>query len=141
MANNPSRSASDIITELDIALRNEQHTRYAMLKFKPVSADQVAAAEARLGVKLPQSYVELVTRVGAFEIVNGKTGQDARSWYPLLSPDEIVQHTPSQRPDGEMGVHSFYHDDTNEWGDEFLSFEEHIDDWAGQVLAEVDEET
>lgn len=82
----------------------EEHSRYGTLIFsEPVLLSDVEAAEKRLRVKLPPSYVNLVTRYGRFKVLWEMPADPAEEvakkfdtyegFYALLHPMEIVAET------------------------------------------------
>jgi hypothetical protein len=156
------------VRHLEATIAKAGHRRFKAVSFTPVTRADVAAAEKRLGVQLPPSYVKLVTEVGAFRI----TGTEGRFWYPLLAPAEIVEHTlaaraaagrdkalqdlvffqgnmyldnfycfvvSTKRANGEMAIDAYYHDDPFE-ASPWGDFRTHILEWVENCIAELDED-
>ena len=90
---------------LQAALAEAKHPDYSRVKFRKVTRASVASAEKKLKVPLPPSYVELVTQLGAFEVV----GRNSASYNQLLTPAQMVQHT--------LMLRAAYADDDPKTGD------------------------
>jgi len=157
------------------------HPNYSALVFSPpIPSEEVKKAEARLGTKLPPSYVAFVTTHGCFKLLKEAPKMPADyskliGSRGLLSPKEIADETlntrkayteaeeeaapllddsllfhenyyrdnfyafrisDGKRHGGEMGVQCFYHDDEYVFERGFWPFEQHIIEWAGEVLEE-----
>lgn len=64
---------------------------------KPVTAAQVAQAEAALGAKLPPSYVDFVTTRGPLHLSGALTGRGRGNDTRLLTPADVVKETQCYR--------------------------------------------
>ncbi len=69
---------------------------------KPVSAADVAKAEAKLGVNLPPSYVDFVTKHGPFHISGALTGRGEGNDTRLLKPADACKETLRHRKEMEQ---------------------------------------
>lgn len=77
---------------------NNLADRGALVVRRPVTAKEIAAAERTLGVRLPPSYVELVTRHGAPGLSpDGQRSTLHMLSYAVLTPKEIVRFTKEMR--------------------------------------------
>lgn len=84
--------AREILEALDVWLEKcglDQRVVYS----KPIAASAVSAAEKKLGMKLPSSYVDFVTKHGTFEISGELTGRGFGNDTALLAPAEAVKET------------------------------------------------
>jgi len=141
------------LMQLDAAMRAAKHEDYADVAWKKVKPSDVAAAEKKLGTKLPPSYVAFVKEHGVFDI----RGTNEAVYNRLLAPLEIAKVTlalrqhgeefledglcfqgnlyddnfyafrvSSRRKDGEMCVGEWWHDDESGWPKRFKTFDQHI---------------
>jgi tetratricopeptide (TPR) repeat protein len=104
-------SPADALDRLARAIDAHGHETYGALVFGPkIAASEVALAEAELEVKLPPSYVDLVTTRGCFKLLWDKPEEreaeavaakfgEYRGCRALLSPSQILEQTLQTRKD------------------------------------------
>jgi len=92
----------ELLDELDEWL-DENEIEPRVVWSPRVKNKDVARAARALGVRLPPSYVELVTTRGTFFIDGDLTGRGSGNDTRLLTPSEIVEHTERYR--GEAHEH------------------------------------
>src|SRR4051812_12517498 len=134
MAKKKSERATDAVLRLQTALKEAKNADYVRLVFKKATSREIAAAEKKLKVKLPPSYLELVTGLGAFKVVGPCKTSDwdnAQPFYnPVLLPSEMVTRTLRKRStyadNGEEDVAEMLEDSLlfqgNVYYDNFFTF-------------------
>lgn len=81
-----------------IEIWQELQTKGARVRYRPVTRDEIAAAEKELSLRLPPSYVELVTTLGAPAVLprlppRADPTLPENLDFTVLTPAEIVEKT------------------------------------------------
>jgi hypothetical protein len=132
----PSKKAEtgiDAVKRLQKVIDQKGHDTYGALVFsEPIDPVEVAMAERKLGVRLPPSYVKLVTKHGCFKLVwekpeDGTEYPKLRGCRALLPPADIASETIGARKayaktrTGEMLAESLLFQE-NYYRDNFYTF-------------------
>lgn len=81
-----------------VTIWQDLEKRGARVRYRSVSIDDIAAAEKELSIRLPPSYVELVTTLGAPAVLprlrpRADPSQPENLDFTVLTPSEIVEKT------------------------------------------------
>lgn len=81
-----------------VTIWQDLEKRGARVRYRSVSIEDIAAAEKELSIRLPRSYVELVTTLGAPAVLprlrpRADASQPENLDFTVLTPTEIVEKT------------------------------------------------